>query len=434
VQAPAITLALGQNYDNGNFVQFDFAGATLADVDTTASVNCTTAGGVSTIVTLAYHSHNTTSATFRATGRVEDTTNAVCVFPASTFDVTTSALATPGSTVTVRSKGYIGGSNAEFDLSPTTATAVLVSGSQFTAGMTTPLDAVIDVEQGRGAFVTVGDDQMLITFSNSAGMVGFDGASTSNAQVQAYSAVISGDFSFIDDETGGAGCSAGDIGGGVGTITLTGSSAGGAAGAGTLSINTACNALTVSLAPGAGSIGAATSYGALLVFDKTTTTGPSFVAGSFSATTSVRYAGPTNLSATGSYAAPSAGSWSYNGFVAVVPFMPIQDNFSNTVYLTNRGSQSGGNISVTAYVAGNTPCTFTLTGVAPAANGAVNIGGRIKTQIRSCTTAGTWTGNLRATLVVTSPLPAATTELVTQYTDTTGGRTVSVPNSSTDYR
>jgi hypothetical protein len=315
-----------------------------------------------------------------------------------------------------------------------TATALLFASSQFTATSILALDQVIDVEQSRGAFTANGTtDVLIINFANAADKVGATRLTSSNVKAVNYKATVTGDFSFLDDTNDGVGCVFADLGAGNGQVGVTGVSAASAITGSLTGINTACSVLSFDLNPGAATLSSATNYAATVTFTKSGTAAPALVAGNFTVSTSVNYRNEaSSATATANYATFSGGSWSYSGFVAVVPFMPIQDTFSNTVYLTNRSTQAGGNISVTAYAPGANPCTFTLTGVNPTASSPVNIGGRIKTQIRDC--AGMTTGNLRVSLVITSPLPAATTELVTQYTDTVNSRTVTVPNSSTIIR
>jgi len=372
--------------------------------------------------------------TLRATGRTAvDPAGAVCTIPAGAFELSASSIGS--STATFTSTMQTGTGSVAYDAGAT-ATALLFAASQFTATSVLGLNQVINVEQSRGEFTAnATTDELVIKFTNAADKVGASRLSSSNVKVVNYKATVTGDFSFLDDTSDGIGCVFADLGAGNGQVAVAGLSAASAITGSLTGINTACSVLSFDLnpTPAAGSLASATEYFATVTFTKSGTAAPSLVAGNFTVSNSVNYRNEaSSATATAAYSTFSGGSWSYSGFVAVVPFMPIQDSFSNTVYLTNRSTQSGGNISVTAYAPGAAPCTFTLTGVNPTASSPVNIGGRIKTQIRNCT--GMATGNLRVSLVITSPLPAATTELVTQYTDTTNNRTVVVPNSSTTYR
>jgi len=427
VNSPEIAYTLGQSVDNGDFLILTLTGATPASVDGTVNVTCSTAD-----VDFAMQDFDagTSTVRLRATGRtVNDPAGTTCTVPAAAFTMTAASIGS--STATFVSTMRTGTGAVDYDAG-STATALLFASSQFTASIVTSLDQVIDVEQSRGNFSAgLTNDVMVVKFSNAANKLGADGTASSNVKAVRYTGSVTGDFSFLDD-TGG-GCVLADVGAGAGSLTVAGVSAAQVVTGSVTSINTACSVISFNLEPGTATPGAAADYHATLTFSKGSTAAPSLVAGGFTVSTAVNYANAAASStATANYASFGAGSWSYSGFVAVVPFMPIQDSFSNTVYLTNRSTQSGGNISVTAYAPGATPCTFTLTGVNPTASSPVNIGGRIKTQIRSC--AGMATGNLRLSLVITSPLPAATTELVTQYTDTANNRTVVVPNSSTTYR
>ncbi len=425
-QSPVIDLTMGQNYDNGDFVKISFVGGSISDVDIAQAVSCSSGGADR--VNLAYHSHTTSYVQYRATGRSADTTNAVCRIAESTIDFLASSL---GSTVTATSTGLISGSLTEFDAT-TVAETAFAAFSQFTARVSTPLDGVIDVEQGRAVFTNGRSDALTIDFRNDGSLRGHAGTTATAAEVAYVVATVTGDFAFVNDD-GVADCQLSDVGAGSGTISVVANSAGNAVvSAGVVAISSACNSITVKIQGQGNPDDVVTSFNMALTFQGTSTSTQPLVAGSFGVATSVEYVGPTGSAGSANYAAPSGGAWTYSGFVAVVPFMPIQTGYTNTVYLSNRSSQSGGNITVTAYNAGATPCAFTLTGVSPAANGSVNIGGRIRDQIRNCT--GMATGNLRTTLVITSPLPNATMELVTQYTDTATSRTVTVPNSSTDYR
>jgi len=428
VTSPAISIALEQNYDNEQLLVLTFSNFTVDSIDQAANVVCASATGGDSKIDFAVQSSTASTVTLRATGRTADATGQVCQIPQTAIRGLPGQFAS-AKTSTFTTKGTNIAGNVEFDLG-TTATSLFVSASQFTAGVVTALDGVIDVNQSRGNFSGgVTNDVLAISFSNAASRVGFDRSVGENANVLAYSATITGDFSFIDDDQNG--CTFADLAGGAGSISYTGASAAAAlAGVTVTGLTTACNSMVVTLTPGAGRPAADAVYGVTLTFSKGDTAAPQLVASGFTAATSVRY--DQDTSATSSYASFGAGSWTYNGFVAVVPFMPIQDNFSNTIYVSNRSGQANGNISVTAYVEGAAPCTFTLTDVSVSANRTFNIGGKIKSQIRNCT--GMSTGNLRATLVITSPLPAASTELFSAYTDTTNNRTVPVVNSSSVYR
>jgi len=430
VQSPAITVQLEQNYDNDQLLVLNFTNFTVDSINQAADVVCTqTAGGTVSVIDFALQGSTTSSVTLRATGRASSPANHFCVIPAASILGAPAQFVT-ATTATVTSKGTNTTGTIEFDLG-TTATSVFVSASQFTAAATTALNGVIDVNQSRGSFADgVTTDVFAFSFTNAASKVGYTGAAATNASVIAYRATVTGDFSFIDDDQNG--CTFTDLDAGAGSISYTGTSAGTALAGGVTvtGVSTACNSMVVTLTPGAGRPGADAVYGVTLTYSKGGTAAPQLVAGGFTAATAINY--EQNTSATSSYATFGAGSWTYNGFVAVVPFMPIQDNFSNTIYVSNRSGQANGNISVTAYVEGAAPCTFTLTDVSVSANRTFNIGGKIKSQIRNCT--GMSTGNLRATLVITSPLPAASTELFSAYTDTTNNRTVPVVNSSSVYR
>jgi len=429
VDSPAIAYTLGQSVDNGDFLILTLTGAAPASINALANVTCAPADVDFNVQAFDAAAR---TVTLRATGRTAtDPANAVCTIPAGAFAMAPASIGS--STATFTSTMRTGTGSADYDAG-STATALLFASSQFTASIVTSLDQVIDVEQSRGNFSAgVTTDTMVVRFSNDASKLGAAGTASSNVKAVRYNGTVTGDFSFLDDTADGIGCVLTDVGAGAGTLSVAGVSAASAITGSVTSINTACSVITFNLEPGTATPGAAADYHATLSFAKSSTATPSLVAGNFTVATAVNYRNDaSSSSATSNYASFGAGSWSYSGFVAVVPFMPIQDSFSNTVYLTNRSTQAGGNISVTAYAPGATPCPFTLTGVNPTASSPVNIGGRIKTQIRSCT--GMTTGNLRVSLVITSPLPAATTELVTQYTDTANNRTVTVPNSSTVIR
>jgi len=427
VQSPSIKVQLEQNYDNDQLLVLNFTNFTVDSINQAADVVCTqTDGGTVSVIDFALQGSTSSSVTLRATGRASSPANHFCVIPAGAILGAASQFTT-AKTATVTSKGTNTTGTIEFDLG-STATSVFVSASQFTAAIATALNGVIDVNQSRGVFADgVTTDALAFSFTNSASKVGYNGAAN-NASVNSFRATITGDFSFIDD--GADGCTFADLAAGNGSITYTAVSASAAVDVTVTGITTACNSMVVTVTPGAGRPAADTVYGVTLTYSKGGTAAPQLVAGNFTVSTAVNYQSDT--SATASYASFSGGSWTYNGFVAVIPFMPIQDDFSNTIYLSNRSSQANGNISVTAYVEGAAPCTFTLTDVSVSANRTFNIGGKIKTQIRNCT--GMTTGNLRATLVITSPLPAATTELFSAYTDTINKRTVPVVNSSSVYR
>jgi len=441
VQNPVIRYDLGQTIDNGDFVRLTFTNFAVSAINGAANVVCSDGAG-NVNVDFAVHDFTSNSVTLRANSRtVADATGSRCFIPQDAFRGLASQFSSAG-TATFTTTAITGTGGNQFDAG-TTATTIFAAASQFTAALTTALDGVVNVENNRGSFTTGTADVLAISWTNDqASRAGFDGTSTQSAKVSRYNATVNGNFSFLDD--GLDGCTIADLGAGAGSLAITATSAGVAiaGGASLTSINTACSAISFNVDADTGdtTLDASTVYGATLTFSKGSNTAPAIAVGGFTVSTSVNYANVAgNSAASASYASFGAGEWTYSGFVAVVPFMPFEERFSNTVYLSNRSAQSGGAITVTAYVDGNSPCTFTLSGAnsSPTANAPINIGGRIKAGIRGCTTSAQtpWaTGSLRATLVITSPLPSATTELVTAYTDTAVNRTVSVPNSSTDYR
>jgi hypothetical protein len=444
VQSPIIDIQLKQNYDNEQLLVLTFDGFTVSAIDQAANVICgVTAADVAvgtpekSFVDFAVQSSTANTVTLRATGRTANTTDQHCRIPANTIKGSPAQFASETS-ATFTTKGTNVAGTVEFDQG-TTATAVFVSRNQFTAGAVTGLNGVINVNANRGEFTDLRSDTLTFEFTNnSATRRGFNGTAGENAEAVSYSFTLSGDFSFVDDDDV-AGCTRADVENSVGTISVIARSAGVAVPAANVTITNVaanCDSLLITVTPELARPNADTTYELSLTFAKTTSLGSSYDAGNWSVASSVRY--QQDSSASAGYGTKAAGSWSYNGFVAVVPFMPFQTGYSNTMYLSNRSGQAGGDITVQAFVEGAAPCTFTIPATSlPSgnllANRTVNIGGQVKNRIRSeCPAFGS--GNLRATLVVTSPLPAATTELVTQYTDTVGGRTVPIINSSNVYR
>jgi hypothetical protein len=432
IAVPAINILTEQSYDNEQLIVLTFNNLTIHSVDNAADVTCLTAGGGAGSIDFAVQSFTSNTVTLRANGRSGANAGNTCTIPLNTIRALPGQFATP-TTATFTSTGTNVGNSITFDAG-TSATAVLVSANQFTAAATLALDGVIDSQNGAGQFAAGGQtDVLAFRFNNTATLNGYNGAVATNASVNEYRATITGDFSFVDDD--GDGCTASDFGAGNGQIAVAGVSAASALAGGTdttvTSVATACTSFTVALNPPANQPVGDAVYGLTVTFTKSATAAPQLIAGNWTVATSVNYGQDTT--ATASYSTFSGGAWTYNGFVAVVPFMPIQTGYTNTIYLSNRSGQSGGSISVTAYVEGAAPCTFTLTGANITGNRTLSIGGLIRNQIRTaCPTFGA--GNLRATLRITAPLPSRTTELVSQYTDTATGRTVPVVNSSTVYR
>jgi hypothetical protein len=192
--------------------------------------------------------------------------------------------------------------------------------SQFgTAAMNTMFDNVIDVSTARKTFVGTTTDTMSWTITNPV-TTGWLNLATINAS---SGTVVT-------------------VKGGAGKLSGLASSNFTVAGGGTATYS-------------AESDQAVLAYSGSVNSDTLTFTAPtdsdSAVLNTQSFTTSVMYNYTTVAGAAGSMTVGnnlSAGSWSLNGAVITIPYMPYSSNASQIIYLTNTGTQTG-NILVTAF-------------------------------------------------------------------------------------
>jgi hypothetical protein len=283
---------------------------------TPAGTPGTATAGANMAVGLLSVGSNNSSATYRVTSVTpdpanDDGTTIGGVLTLGTFDLNAASIATGAVTVSISSKTPTGDA-VDSPTNQDTHTATLAKASdQFgELVVTVAADQVIDVSQGREAFDgSINSDTITWTASNNTSLI-------NAATVSQTSIVLHGDFEGMTNSNFSVG------------------------GAGTPVLDTDADTLTV-------------TYAAPVTTDTITitptaagTTGADVLkAQSFNIDGTYIYGTNTpEILATGK----AAGSWTLNGAVTNIPYMPYGDNVFQILYVSNEGSQSG-DIMVTAF-------------------------------------------------------------------------------------
>jgi len=389
----------------------EFQSGTATNAVATSNVTCTGPNGT---MVLGFLSRSGTAANYRVTG-VTGTAQvgATCAF---TAPILRRSMGTAGAVTTLAWSANTAQSQIAFDVAAAPAT-IGTARTQFTSPSSiTTLNGIVDVDSGRfqftaddGVVYTGTEDTLSFTTQNRSD----DGAATLTSIV----AVISGDFSFLDNN-GSAGCQVGDLTTGHGRASATG---------GTLSVNSACSALTYTqTTAGAASItlGAASAATGTAVTNGSVFTAPQ----SFSvAPLTYAYAGASggstgsgavNFSSTG-----SAGAWALNGASVKIGYMPYGTGISRIVYLTNRSTQSGG-IEVTAINDAGEACPA-FSGGTSTAGSVTNLSAALDAGVAAC-----YGADFRGKVAfdITANVPANRAEVYSAYN--VNGDRVAVINDS----
>jgi hypothetical protein len=280
---------------------------------TPAGTPGTGTAGANMSVGLLNTSTDKSSATYRVTSVTPDPANATGttvsgVLALGTFDLNAASIAAGAVTVSVASLASNG--VTQVDTQGTRTGTLAQASDQFgDLAVTVAADQVIDVAKGREGFESGSNDTITWTASNNTTLL-------NAATVSQTSIVLHGDFEGMTNSNFGVG------------------------GAGTPVLDTDANTLTV-------------TYAAPVTTDTITitptaagTTGADVLkAQSFNIDGTYIYGTNTpEILATGE----AAGSWTLNGAVTNIPYMPYGDNVFQILYVSNEGSQSG-DIMVTAF-------------------------------------------------------------------------------------
>jgi len=380
VFAATVTVTLGSDYIANDTVELGLTGGSFVAGTSTLGTSYNvpvTCGSAGNTATLGFLSRSATTANYRVTSVAGTQNSAVCTF---SLPISRNSMATAGSTQTVSWTAKTAQSGLVFDAASVVATVGSVR-TQFTAPSTvTVLNGVVDVDSGRYQFSGGHDSGSVLSASGASSDTlsftlqnrsGDNGAAVLTSVV----GVISGDFSFVDGGDTTAGCSSADLGAGHGRISATGA---------TLSINSACSALTfTATTAGAVVISLGTSSSSTTPTNGGVLTAPqSFTVAPLTYSYAGASAGTTGSSSVAFSSTGSAGAWTLNGSISKISYMPYGTGISRIVYITNRSAQSGG-VSATAINDAGVSCT--IANVATAPKGAVtNLSAGLDAGVAAC--------------------------------------------------
>jgi len=421
IYAATVTVTLGSDYIANDTVVLGLSGASFitgtSTLGTSYNTPVTCGSGVNT-ATLGFLSRSATSANYRVTSVGSGTqNNAVCSFSLPIArNTATSGTQTVSWTANTAQSGLV------FDAASVVATIGSVR-TQFTAPSTvTVLNGVVDVDSGRYQFTGGHDTGSALSASGASSdtlsftlqnRTGDNGAAVLTSVV----GVIRGDFSFVDGGDTTAGCSAADLGAGHGRISATGA---------TLSINSACSALTfTATTAGAVVISLGTSSSSTTPTNGGVLTAPqSFTIAPLTYSYAGASAGTTGSSSVAFSSTGSAGAWTLNGSISKISYMPYGTGISRIVYITNRSTQSGG-VSATAINEAGVSCS--IANVATAPKGAVtNLSAGLDAGVAACYGAS-YSG--KVAFEITANIPGNKAEVYSAY-NVNGNRVVVVNDTN----
>jgi len=422
-QAVTFGVSLGADYVSGDRIRVVLAGAEYQTTSAISAPTGTAAAGTCTLSVLGFA--DATTANFRVPASLPNGTPCVFTMPIKTSTVGSSATLTFSSLF----------STGEALEGATTAKTVITTTDQFSASVVKVLAGVVDVERARYHFaaddtsaastLAGNESQLVVSLGNATSAVSPVGM----ASVAAVTVSVTGDFTWLDDQSSGFGtCAAGDLTGGNGQAVLV--QASGVAQAGSLN----CGTLSYVISGSA----AGEFTGGLVTIAMGKTNAATAAAGTYDRTipapssysTSVAFSyfssgtAATALSATELAGTTSAGSFTLNGSTIYVPFLPYNSSTTRVVYLTNRSDQSGG-VTATAVADGSGAACPSFSVATAKANGVTLLTAGIDAGIRACYGAD-FDGKVALTIV--SNIPGGKAEVFSAYNR--NGSLTGVTNSS----
>ncbi|WP_448546879.1 hypothetical protein [Thalassotalea fusca] len=406
VQANQVQVVLGAEYAVGDILTFTFAGASLDTTASTlpASVNPVLADTNDTM-TLGLLNATSTTLTYRVTEltfdglAAETTVGAALTFADGDLQFTAaSVLASGAATVTFDAKTS---TDIVIDSGTKSTAEIFDVASQFSASVTTGMDAVIDVNDQRLSFTgvlnndtsdNVTTDDVVLTSVNTTTRASDSTAYDYVATATAYTYTIYGDFSILDTDADTAGVQTSNVTVAPGTASLTSVAADKI-----VVSNTAVGATTVTVDVEGDTSGEAfdalatqsfTADASVAYTDHGTNVDP--------ATVTAAVAGTKQLAS-----GANAGAWTLNGANVTVPYMPFGPDTKVILRATNTGSQTGA-MTVRYLLEGSTDGWQTLdVAVADIAPGVTNIRDVVMNAIMA--DAGVEKGKVAIDLTVNAP-------------------------------
>jgi hypothetical protein len=379
IAVPTYTIRLAAEYAVGDTFTITLTGA---EFDTTSNPAITFAGFTNN-PTVGLLSKTASTATFRVTA----VPSPVEVFSGKDFVLNGALLKTTSVTDAAGDikLAYAAKTSTGLDLDNvgTATSTVVTTKSQLSSSVTTKLNAIIDVENERKQFTAGNDttttDTLVVTPAVAA-------AGTHDAAYTGATHVIKGDFSWMESD-GDSGIDAAELAaafaatGGADTYTST--------------INTAGDAITVTVADAGGNTAEAMT-GTFTVLGKAVSTAPILPTQSFTVDSTIKYNTASAVASTKTIASASAGSWTLNGFDEDIVFMPFDSQYAQSINVSNTGSVAGA-ITVDITAGGK---TYTKTLTATATPKATT---NISQEVKAFAAESGVTGNAHIKVVVNSP-------------------------------
>lgn len=379
VAVPELTIKLAAEYAVGDTFTITLTGA---EFDTTSNPAITFSGFTNN-PTVGLLSKTATTATFRVTA----VPSPVEVFSGKNFLLNGALLKTTTVTdaagdikLTYAAKTSTG---LDLDNVGTATSTVVTSKAQLSSSVTKLLNGVIDVENERKQF-TAGNDTITTDVLEVTPVVATAG--THDAAYTGATHVIKGDFSWMDTD-GTTGVSATEL---AAAFKATGT-----ADTYTSTINTAGDAITVTVADAAGNTAEAMTA-TFTVLGKANSKAPILSTQKFTVDSTIKYNTAAGTASTKAMASASAGSWTLNGFDENIVFMPFGTQYAQSINVSNTGSVAGA-ITVDITADGK---TYTKTLTATATPKATT---NISQEVKAFAAESGVTGNAHIKVVVNSP-------------------------------
>jgi hypothetical protein len=332
IAVPTAVVTLAAEYTVNDEITFTVSGAEF-DASSVPALAAAFAVEAGDGATFGFLSQTANTVTFRITAQTDGGVTPGVAYTGGTFTLTgmtlkTSTVLDATGDISVAYSAKTGVSGTAIDNTGTLTDVSNTVVAQFSSSVTKALNGIIDVENDRQQFTAGNDstttDVLVVTPVEAA-------AAVNDAAYTGATIAVKGDFSWMETD-GDAGIDAGELAaafaatGGADTYTSV--------------INSAGDTITVTVADAGGN----TVEAATLTFTNAGVGSGNAVltVQDFTVSTTIKYntAAPAAATkVTGTDAA--AGSWTLNGSVVEVPYMPFGPVTQGILYHTNTGTKSG---------------------------------------------------------------------------------------------
>lgn len=333
VAVPTMTLTAAAEYAVGDILKFNISGASFDTVNSTPVLTVTMtalAVGGADVVTAGLLSQSATEISYRITSQTDSGVDGIsyigATFALAGMEMTTATVVDATGDISVAYSAETS-TGLALDAGAGNTDVAQTVVAQFSSSVTTAADGIIDVNNSRKQF-TVGPLADTIVFTPVEAV-----AATHDAAFDVATYVINGDFSWMESD-GDAGIDAAELAAAT-TLTTSGDDVL------TATINAAGDAITV-VATDGGANAVDVNTVQFDVLGVGVGTAPVLPTQTFTADTTITYTPATGAAATKSVqTAEAAGSWTLNGKVATINYMPFGDNTQVIMRATNTGVQTG---------------------------------------------------------------------------------------------